>query len=93
VPPTTTETAIPTEQVEVTKGEQRRLTMLELPITKLLSWVKMNIGKNLRDSEIFFELMKVIYNLPTESEDPTFYPLTIIVLMMTVLIPKQIPDM
>ncbi|KAE9530106.1 hypothetical protein AGLY_011568 [Aphis glycines] len=52
-PQTTTETVT---QTELSKGEQRRQTMLELPMVKLLSWVKMNIGKNLRDSEIFFRI-------------------------------------
>jgi len=86
-----TQTAVKTQ--EMTKGEQRRIAMLDLPMMNLTKWVKMNIGKNLRDSEFFFELMTIIYNLPTDTDDPIFYPLTIIVLMMTTLCPKQIPEM
>ncbi|KAF0742246.1 NS2 [Aphis craccivora] len=56
--PTNMETATLTapDTPEMTKGEQRRVTMLELPMTNMTKWVKMNIVKNLRDSEIFFRI-------------------------------------
>lgn len=76
----------------LSKGEQRRKDLLQLPVIQVEKWVKMNIGKNLRDSETFFELMTIIYDIQVTDDTPVFYPLTVIILMLSMTMKKQFSE-
>lgn len=65
------------------KKERRLKEIMTTPFAHLAHWTKMNLGKNLRDSTIFFELMKTIFNVTENEDTPVLYPMTIIILMIS----------
>lgn len=78
-------------QLELSKGEQRRVTILELPMMNLTKLVKNEHREKSPGVGDFFLIDDDNIPHKLRNRHPVFYPLTIIVLMMTTLCPKEIP--